>query len=260
MALLEGYTTLDVSIDGSLGRLTLDQPEVLNPLGATVLREIAQAVGALDAAGAVVIVVGGRGRAFSAGFDLREFAGSAGGADGPATADLGRQMADAVEAADAVTIAAIRGHCVGGGLVLAAACDLRIATESARFAIPEVDLGIPLAWGGIPRLVREIGPAATRELVMTCRPFGAAEAQRLGLVNRVVADVDLDTEVDELAGSLLTKAPTVLRTTKRQVNTALEDMVSTDGAWADALLLGAALADPDARATARRYLDARRGR
>jgi enoyl-CoA hydratase/carnithine racemase len=257
MALLEGFTTLEVSIEGAVGRLTLDQAEVLNPLGATVLREITQAVAALDAAGAVVIVVSGRGRAFSAGFDLREFAGSAGGADGPATADLGRLMADAVEAADAVTIAAIRGHCIGGGLVLAATCDLRIATDTARFAIPEVDLGIPLAWGGIPRLVREIGPAATRELVMTCRSFDAVEAQRLGLVNRVVPDAELETETEQLVASLLTKAPAVLRTTKRQVHTALEEMVSTDGAWADALLLGAALADPDARAAARRYLDAR---
>ena len=261
MVVLNGYETLDVVLDGAVGRLTLDQPEVLNPLGATVLREIAQAIGALDDAGAVVVVVSGRGRAFSAGFDLREFAGSAGGDAGPVTADLGRRMDDAVEATDAVTIAAVRGHCVGGGLVLAAACDLRLATNTTRFSIPEADLGIPLAWGGIPRLVREIGPAATRELVMTCRPFDAAEAQRLGLVNRVVTDAELDTEVDALVASLLTKAPTVLRATKRQVHTAVEQMASTDGAWADALLLGAALADPEARAAAHRYLDARsRGR
>ena len=68
----------------------------------------------------------------------------------------------------ALTIARIQGWCVGGGLVLAAACDLRLAADTARFSIPEVDLGIPLAWGGIPRLVREIGPALTKELVLTC--------------------------------------------------------------------------------------------
>ena len=66
---------------------------------------------------------------------------------------------------------------MGGGLVLAAACDLRIAAASARFSIPEIDLGIPLAWGGIPRLVREIGPALTKELVITCREFSPQEAQ-----------------------------------------------------------------------------------
>ena len=70
-------------------------------------------------------------------------------------------MAEALTATQAVTIAAIHGHCVGGGVVLAAACDLRVVAEDVRFVIPEVDLGIPLAWGGIPRLVREIGPAAT---------------------------------------------------------------------------------------------------
>ena len=86
-------------------------------------------------------------------------------------------MAEAMENLSAVSVASIRGHCVGGGVVLAATCDLRIAASDARFSIPEIDLGIPLAWGGIPRLVREVGPALTKELVMTCRPFGADEAR-----------------------------------------------------------------------------------
>ena len=71
-------------------------------------------------------------------------------------------------------------------MVLAAVCDLRLAAETARFRIPEVELGIPLAWGGIPRLVREIGPALTKELVMTCRDFGPDEARAAGFLNRVV--------------------------------------------------------------------------
>ena len=82
----------------------------------------------------------------------------------------------------------MHGWCVGGGLVLAAVCDLRVAGRSARFSIPEVELGIPLAWGGIPRLVREIGPALTKELVMTCREFGPDEAKAAGFLNRVVDD------------------------------------------------------------------------
>jgi enoyl-CoA hydratase/carnithine racemase len=94
-------------------------------------------------------------------------------------------MADALEAMRALSIAAIHGWCVGGGLVLAAACDLRIAAEDARFSIPEVDLGIPLAWGGIPRLVREIGPALTKEWCTAAlrRDRGPGG----GLLNRVVA-------------------------------------------------------------------------
>jgi enoyl-CoA hydratase/carnithine racemase len=209
-----------------------------------------------------VVVVTGEGRAFSSGFDLREFAG--GTSDSSVSprrqADLGRVMAEAMERMSALTIAAIKGPCVGGGVVLAGVCDLRIAADDTVFSIPEVDLGIPLAWGGIPRLVREIGPAVTRELVLTCRPFDAHEARSLGFVNRVVPRAELDAVVGELAEQLGGKAPSVVRATKRQVNEALEDVAPTVGAWADADLLGAAMADPEARAAARAYLASRSAR
>ena len=100
--------------------------------------------------------------------------------------DLGRIMAEAVTDMRALTVVGVHGRCVGGGVVLAAACDLRVAADDAVFSIPEVELGIPLAWAGIPRLVREIGPALTKELVLTCRPFSPAEAAAFGFVNRVV--------------------------------------------------------------------------
>ena len=115
---------------------------------------------------------------------------------GRVPADTGRLMAEALERTSPVLIAALHGHVVGGGLVISSACDLRIATTDVSFSIPEVDLGIPLAWGGIPRLVREIGPALTKELVMTCRPFGASEAMNAGFLNRVVPPGELDTAVD----------------------------------------------------------------
>ena len=131
-------------------------------------------------------IVRGEGRSFSAGFDLDDFVGQAMEMSPRQTADLGRVAAEALTDVRPLTIAAIHGHCVGGGVVLAAACDLRLAADDARFSIPEVDLGIPLAWGGIPRLVRELGPAITKELVLTCRPFTAEEAAALRFVNRVV--------------------------------------------------------------------------
>jgi enoyl-CoA hydratase/carnithine racemase len=253
------FTTLRAEVDGRLGRLTLTQPDQLNPLGTVPLREIAEAARWFDTTDASVVVVTGEGRAFSSGFDLREFAGS--GTDTATSsrdqADLGRLMAEAMERMKALTIAAIKGPCVGGGVVLAGVCDLRIAADDTVFSIPEVDLGIPLAWGGIPRLVREIGPALTRELVLTCRPFDAHEARAAGFVNRVVPRADLEREVDELATQLSRKAPSVVRATKRQVNEALEDVAPTVGAWADADLLGAAMRDPEARQAARDYLAAR---
>ena len=251
------FETLHVEVDGRIGRLTLDQPAKLNPLGTVPLREIAEAARWFDNTPASIVVVTGAGRAFSSGFDLREFAGGSAGTSSRDQADLGRLMAEAMERMTALTIAAIKGPCVGGGVVLAGACDLRIAADDTVFSIPEVDLGIPLAWGGIPRLVREIGPALTRELVLTCRPFDAHEAKSIGFVNRVVARDDLDAEVDALATQLAAKAPSVVRATKRQVNEALEDVATTAGAWADADLLGAALRDPQARDAARAYLSAR---
>ena len=255
------FTTLRAEVAGRIGRLTLDQPTKLNPLGTVALREIAEAAAWFDTTDAVVVIVTGEGRAFSSGFDLREFASGSSAAEdamsGRDQADLGRRMAEAMERMSALSIAALKGPCVGGGVVLAGVCDLRIAADDTVFSIPEVDLGIPLAWGGIPRLVREIGPAITRELVLTCRPFDAHEARSIGFVNRVVPRDDLETAVDELAGQLAAKAPSVVRATKRQVNEALENVASTVGAWADADLLGAALSDPEARAPARRYLTAR---
>jgi enoyl-CoA hydratase/carnithine racemase len=247
------FETLTVAADGRIGRLTLNQPNNLNPLGNDTLHELVEAASWLDSTDVPIAVVTGEGRAFTAGFDLRQF----GDKDG-AGAQLGRAMAEAVESMSALTIAAIKGPCIGGGVVLASACDIRIAADDTTFVIPEVDLGIPLTWGGIPRLVRLIGPAMTNELVLTCRPFDPAEAKEIGFVNRVVPRDELEATVDEMADLLAAKAPSVVTATKRQVAEALDEMASTRGSWADATLMEAALADPEAREAARKYLESHR--
>ena len=250
------FATIVLDAHGAVGSIELNRPEKLNPLSTETLRELAEAARMLDGQPEVrVVVVRGRGRAFSSGADVGAFAGAeAGVAVQREGADAGRVMAESIESMRAVTIAAIRGHCVGGGVVLAAACDMRIAAASTRFSIPEVDLGIPLAWGGIPRLVREIGPAMTKELVMTCRPFSAEEGRALGFVNRVVADEQLDEEVEELASQLAAKSAYTLSATKRAVNAASSEMVSTAGAWSDADSLLGGIADPESRRAAADYL------
>jgi enoyl-CoA hydratase/carnithine racemase len=257
------FTTIEVEAAGERGAVWLARPDKLNPLGTDTLHELAEAARWFDARPEVkVVVVGGRGRAFSAGADVGAFTGpDPGVAAQRAAADAGRLMAEAIEAMAAVTVARIHGHCVGGGVVLAAACDLRVAAAGTRFSIPEVDLGIPLAWGGIPRLVREIGPAMTRELVLTCRPFDAEEARSLGFVNRVVDDAELDHAVDELVGGLVAKSSLTLRATKAGVAAALDELLPASGAWSDADTLLTALRDPESRQAALRYLDGlRRGR
>ncbi len=260
------FSEIDVSADGPRGDITLNRPAKLNPLSTTTLNELVLAARYFDTLPTVkVVIVAGNGRAFSAGADLASFAaarGEAGGQGDPTpsaivardAADAGRRMAEAIEAMRAVTVARIHGHCVGGGVVLAAACDLRIAADDTRFSIPEVDLGIPLAWGGIPRLVREIGPARTKELVMTCRPFGAAEALAAGFLNRVVPASGLPAAVDELVGQLAGKSAFALTATKRHTNAITESMVGTARAWNDADSLITALRDPESRAAGAAYL------
>ncbi|HZE04968.1 MAG TPA: enoyl-CoA hydratase/isomerase family protein, partial [Solirubrobacteraceae bacterium] len=219
------FELLTVEIEAPIARIILGRPERLNALSPGVLEELIAAASTIEAAGEVnVVIVRGAGRAFSSGFDLDAATRTPPTSD---QVDLGRRMADAVSRVPALTIAAIHGHCVGGGLVLAAACDIRIAAEGTRFAVPEVDFGIPLAWGGIPRLVRELGPAYTKELVLTCRPFTAAEAQALRFLNRVVPTPDLDREVESIAASIATKPRFLIRHTKQLVNAMVENAYPT---------------------------------
>ena len=251
------FETLSVQIEGAVGELRLDRPEKLNPLSPQTLRELAAAAHYFDDQRDVkVVIVRGAGRAFSAGADLASFSQRQDFSTRE-VAEFGREMADAIEAMRAITIAAIQGWCIGGGLVLAVACDLRVATEEARFSIPEVDLGIPLAWGGIPRLVREIGPALTKELVLTCRPFGAEEAKACGFLNRIVSADELDSEVAGLANSLSRKASHALFSTKRHVNAVTDQMVGTMRSWADADGLVTAFGDEECAAARQEYLAAR---
>jgi enoyl-CoA hydratase/carnithine racemase len=256
------FDTIEVTADGTLGTLTLARPDKLNPLSPHTLREIAAAARWFDgeAPEVRVVVVSGQGRAFSAGADVSAFGRRDEGADLYADADAGRLMAEALEEMAAIAIAKVHGWCVGGGVVLAAACDLRVAADDARFSIPEVDLGIPLAWGGIPRLVREIGPAATKELVITCREFGPEEARQLGLLNRVVPADDLDAVVEELAATISAKPGFAVRSTKRHVNAVTEGLSQAGRSWADADGLLAGLRDPEGRESAAAYLQRVRGR
>jgi len=255
------FQTIKVEVDGALGRLTLNRPDRLNAIGATMLRELVEAARWFDSHHELrVVIVSGAGRAFSAGADLKDAPGQA-SAPGAGRSWLARReagqaglrAADALEQMHAVTIAQIHGYAVGGGVVLAAVCDLRIAADDAWFFIPEVDLGLPLGWGGIPRLVREIGPAMTKELVMTCRRFGAAEARSIGFVNRVVAPDRLASEVEELARELAAKPSVPVVLTKEHVNAITRAASAGITAYSDGDLLMGAMGEEESRAAARAY-------
>ena len=253
------FETLDVSVSGEIGALELNRPAQLNALSRQTLQDLAAAARWFDSQLQVkVVVVSGQGRSFCAGFDLNTFSTPDPNYSTRDIADIGRLMAEAIFGMNAMTIAAIQGNCIGGGLVLANSCDLRLAEDDARFVIPEVDLGIPLTWSGIPRLVREIGPAATKELVLTCRPFGADEAKSLGFINTVVPKGTVMTAAQELAEQLASKPAYALRTTKQQVNAALEEMVHSRDYASDADIFAFAVHDPESRAVGERYLQTKR--
>ena len=251
------FENISVEMKGPIGELKLSRPEKLNPLSTQTLQELAQAARMFDDHRDIkIVIVRGEGRAFSSGANLASFSERQ-ALSARDAAEVGREMADTLESMRALSIASIQGWCVGGGLVLAAACDLRIASADARFSIPEVDLGIPLAWGGIPRLVREIGPALTKELVLTCRPFDADEAKAAGFLNRVVPADELDATVNALAESLSKKAAHTIFTTKRHVNAVTDQMVGTMRSWSDADGLAVALGDEECAKARRSYLASR---
>jgi enoyl-CoA hydratase/carnithine racemase len=255
------FTTLRVAAGGPVGELTLTRPEVLNALSPRTLEELAAAAAWFDAAAEVrVVLVRGEGRAFCAGFDLGALTGGEGAPPSPeAGAELGRRMAEAVAGMRATTVAALQGHCLGGGMVLALACDLRVAAADLRLGLPEVDLGIPLAWGGVPRLVRAVGPAVAHELIITGRTVDAREARALRLVGEVVEPTRLEDAARAFAALLARRAPYLLETTKRQVAAAAEMLLPAD-AEGDAALLAAATRDPGCREQMAAYLAARAAR
>ena len=188
---------LEIKRDERVAWLTLNRPAARNSLSPKLLEELLEACAALqDDLSIRVVVLSGAGGVFSAGADLMGFMASMHGADPEQAADVGRLAAEALLALPQVTIAAIEGHCVGGGLVLAACCDLRWAQAEAWFSAPELDLGVPLAWGGMQRLVDLLGDTMASELVLTCRRLTSEEALVHGLISRRIED-DFQAQVED---------------------------------------------------------------
>jgi enoyl-CoA hydratase/carnithine racemase len=251
------FESLQLDIQGGIGQLHLNRPAKLNALSPELMREIIEASRWLASMPALrVLVFGGMGRAFCAGFDLQAMRDVQRSMDRDAT-DLGRQMIEAFEAIPAITLATVRGHCIGGGVLLAAACDLRIAAQDARFSIPEMEIGIPLGWGGVPRLIRLVGPTVAMELVLDCTPFDAAQALAWRFVNRVVPVDELEARGLAWAQRLAQRPLNALRTTKQRFAAAAETLCPGAGSQADADALLAAYRDAETQQMQQRYIGAR---
>lgn len=205
--------------DGSLATVTLFNPDKLNALNAAMWQRLRTVMTELDAEPELrCVILRGEGKVFAAGGDIEEFITAR------ATVDLALSYHEAVGAAlDAIaqcrhpTVAAILGPCVGGGLEIAAACDLRIAGEGARFGAPIMKLGFSMYPGEMAGLLKLAGPAVVKEILLEGRLLSAAEAQQRGLLTRVVADAEVIAEAQATAARIAGGAPLVARWHKQWI-------------------------------------------
>lgn len=251
------YREIELARDASSGvaLLTFNRPQVRNALSQQMVREIHQALGEVEADPSVrVLLLTGAGhKAFISGADIAELR-ERGRSDAMAMINTG--LFRAVEQVSVPTIACIRGWALGGGCELALACDLRVAGEGAKLGQPEVGLGIIPGAGATYRLPRLVGPGIAKELIFTGRIINAAEALRIGLVNRVVPDDQVLAAGRELAAEIAANAPWAVRYAKLAINQARE--MSTNAAMAfEATAQAVLFDDEEKRARMTAFLEKR---
>jgi enoyl-CoA hydratase len=219
------YETLLVETRGRVGVITLNRPEALNALNAQLIDELVLATSAFDVdAGIGAIVITGSDRAFAAGADIKEMADKS---------YMEAYLSDFFSAADRLAavrtplIAAVSGYALGGGCELAMICDILIASETAKFGQPEINLGVIPALGGSQRLTRAVGKTLAMDLVLTGRTIGADEALRAGIAARVVPAAQLLDEAMSVADTIASKSLPIAMIAKEAVNQAFETTLTS---------------------------------
>ncbi|MFQ5593250.1 MAG: enoyl-CoA hydratase-related protein [Anaerolineae bacterium] len=214
------YETIIVEIQDRVGLVRLNRPKVLNALNSTVSAELGDALERLDADENVgCIVLTGNEKAFAAGADISEMAGES--AVDLMQSDRFRHW-DRIRRIKKPVIAAVSGYALGGGCELALACDMIVASETAKFGQPEVTLGIIPGAGGTQRLTRAVGKALAMEVILANRWLSAEEAERAGLANRVVPVESYLEEAMGLARKIASQAPLAVRLAKESIHQAFE--------------------------------------
>jgi len=241
--------------------VTVDRPEKLNALNSEVLGELRAAVEstASDAALRCLVFTGAGEKAFIAGADIGELAKLT-PIEGREHSRRGQALLDAIESLPVPTIAAINGYAYGGGLELAMACAIRIASENARMGLPETSLGIVPGYGGTQRLARHVGRARAFELVLTSeKGLTAAEAERIGLVNRVVPAGQALAAALETARKIRANGPAACRFALEAIRRGL-DMPLAEGQVLEATLFGLCAATEDMKEGMNAFLEKRPAR
>ena len=215
------YETLIVEIEDYVALIRLNRPDALNALNARLMQELASAMTAADHNDKVrCIIVTGSEKAFAAGADVREMSEKT--FTDVFFDDLFAPEADAIARIRKPVIAAVSGYCLGGGCELAMMCDFIIASDTAKFGQPEINLGIVAGMGGTQRLTRAVGKAKAMDMNLTGRFMDAAEAERCGLVSRIVPAKDLIGEAMKAAGKIAQKSALTAMVVKESVNRAQE--------------------------------------
>jgi len=252
------FDNLLIERETNVAVLTIHRPQRLNALDTRTLSELQQALLDLqhDPDTRVIIITGAGDKAFVAGADISELA-----TDVPeaarARARMGQRVFESIETLGKPVIAAINGFALGGGCELAMACTIRIAAESARLGLPEINLGLIPGFGGTQRLPRLIGKGRAAELILSGAPVTAQQALQMGLVNRVFPDAELMREARSLAQDLASKPPIAVRTALDAINLGLEMPLSEALAF-EASLFGLVSATEDKHEGTRAFLEKRK--
>ena len=253
----ESFANLTLEREGAVAIVTVNRPRVLNALSIATLDELNRAMLELRQDDSVhsVIITGAGDRAFVAGADINELAALTPTA-GRDHARVGQAVFDAIEDLGKPVIAAINGYALGGGCELAMACTLRLAADTARLGQPEINLGLIPGFAGTQRLARLIGAGRALELLLTGEPISAAEAHRLGLVNRVVPASELMAEARRTAAAIAAKAPVAVRYILEAVRRGIQ-LPLADAQALEATLFGLVASTEDMREGTRAFLDKR---
>jgi enoyl-CoA hydratase/carnithine racemase len=236
-----------LKIEGPIATVTMNRPEVLNAMDGEMWRGLADAGDAIkyEPEVRVVILTGAGDRAFSSGLDLKQAANPEAFSlglrtrEGYDTLTAAKHSFSVFEELSVPVIAAINGHCLGGGIQLALACDIRIASDNATFSCPEVSLlGIVPDLGGTQRLPRIVGPGQAKKLIFTGRRIDATEALRIGLVDEVHPKDRLMSEVRQLAEQIAACNPAAVQGAKRAINVAMSHSLEVGLSYESATALG----------------------
>jgi enoyl-CoA hydratase len=251
--------TIALERAGAVATVRLNRPSVLNALNLQMLDELSETFAELDADESVraVILTGTGPKAFAAGADIGELNALPNARAAEAQARKGQALTRALERMHLPVIAAVNGFALGGGCELAMACDIRIASENARFGQPEVNLGILPGYGGTQRTARLVGEGMAMYLCLTGEMIDAAEALRVGLVQRVVPFEQLQAEARRIADLIASKAPLAVAAAKRAVVEA-GSLPLDDGLALEALLFGRAVMTDDFREGSSAFLEKRK--